>query len=79
MSEKKNTPETFPAVLYLLAEGDEGYEEGSRFRLDQQDGGQYWFKERDGVARFCLTHGFVLVDELEMNRLRATTSEAGDQ
>jgi hypothetical protein len=61
---------TFPAVLYLLAEGDEGFEEGAQFRLDQQDGGQYFFKSRDGVMLFCTEHAFVLVDESHMNQIR---------
>lgn len=59
-----------PAVLYLLAPDDDGYDRGARFRLDQLDGGQYAFKSADDAQKFASIHDMSMVNEDEMAELR---------
>lgn len=61
---------SFAAVPYQLNPGDQMYEKGRHFRLDQFDGGQFYFRDRPELDQFVSIHGYKLVKEEEMARLR---------
>jgi hypothetical protein len=70
--------EGHPAVAYALAEADPMYARGRRFRLDQLDGGQYWFVTKDAMNEFVQIHDFRYVKEEEMMKMRAAYDEPTD-
>ena len=67
-----------PAVAYSLSELDPMFVKGRRFRLDQLDGGQYWFVTKDEMNTFVQIHDFRYVMESEMMQMRAAYDEPTD-
>ncbi len=70
-----NIESFYPAVLYELEPGDDGYAKGARFRLDQLDGGQYWFPDRESAEYFADIHDLSLINEAEMLALRRALND----
>jgi hypothetical protein len=65
----ENTPEN-PVVMYTLDPGDEGYDRGARWRLDDRGGNQSFFSTRDDAMQSMRVHGQVQINESEMFDIR---------
>jgi hypothetical protein len=61
---------TFCAVPFKLEEGDEFFDKGRRFKIEQFDGERYTFESREKMDEFVNVHGFRLINEADMVRLR---------
>ena len=69
------TTDHYAAVAYKLHREDKGFREGARFRLDQLDGGQYFFRSILSLRRFAAFHRFHMVSEQDLKRLRRSVSK----
>lgn len=71
-----------PVVFYMLNESDPGFKEGGRYRIDDRDGDQHVFKNRNDAVRFAKMHGLRQINEKDMIAIREgpkTTPLIGQQ
>ncbi len=60
----------FPVVIWKLQKEDEGYPQGARYRVNDVDGGEFFFRRLMDAKAFLKIHGMVQVGHEDMLRLR---------
>jgi hypothetical protein len=62
--------------MFMLNEGDPGYDTGARYRLDTVDTnpeppmGDFWFQTKGDADEFITIHGLKHINNTEMEALR---------